>query len=106
MLYEVITGRIGPGICIRLYSEEDFLDRPEHTLPELKRSNLAEVILQMIDLQLGHPAEFPFLDPPFKNAVREGYRMLLELGALDARMNLTRIGRIMADLPIDRNNFV
>jgi len=94
-------GRIGPGICIRLYSEEDFLDRPEHTLPELKRSNLAEVILQMIDLQLGHPAEFPFLDPPFKNAVREGYRMLLELGALDAGMNLTRIGRIMADLPID-----
>jgi len=94
-------GRVAPGICIRLYSEEDFLDRPEYTLPELKRSNLAEVILQMISLDLGDPEKFPFLDPPYKNAIREGYRLLRELGALDEKMQLTARGRIMADLPID-----
>jgi ATP-dependent helicase HrpA len=94
-------GRVGPGVCIRLYSEEDFLDRPEHTLPELKRSNLAEVILQMIDLQLGSPETFPFLDPPFKNSIREGFRTLVELGAITTNGQLTSIGKIMADLPID-----
>ncbi len=94
-------GRVAPGLCIRLYSEEDFNDRPEFTLPELKRSNLAEVILQMISLNLGDPDKFPFLDPPFKNSIREGYRMLRELGALDDKMRLTRRGQIMADLPID-----
>lgn len=94
-------GRVAPGICIRLYSEEDFLDRPEYTLPELKRSNLAEVILQMISLDLGDPEKFPFLDPPYKNAIREGYRLLRELGAIDEKMQLTARGRIMADLPID-----
>jgi ATP-dependent helicase HrpA len=92
---------VAPGICIRLYSEDDFNDRPEYTLPELKRSNLAEVILQMISLDLGDPEKFPFLDPPYKNAVREGYRLLRELGAIDESMGLTRRGRIMADLPID-----
>ena len=94
-------GRVAPGLCIRLYSEEDFNDRPEYTLPEVKRSNLAEVILQMISLKLGDPENFPFLDPPFKNAVREGYRLLKELGAIDNTMQLTKRGRIMADLPID-----
>ena len=94
-------GRVAPGLCIRLYSEEDFNDRPEYTQPELKRSNLAEVILQMISLDLGDPEKFPFLDPPFKNAIREGYRMLRELGAIDDTMRLTKRGRIMADLPID-----
>ncbi len=94
-------GRVSPGLCIRLYSEEDFNDRPEYTQPELKRSNLAEVILQMISLDLGDPEEFPFLDPPFKNSIREGYRMLRELGAIDDKMRLTKRGRIMADLPID-----
>jgi len=94
-------GRIGPGICIRLYSEEDFDNRPEYTLPEIQRSNLAEVILQMISLKLGNPAEFPFIDPPLSNAVREGYRLLKELGAIAADMKLTKNGRIMSDLPID-----
>lgn len=94
-------GRIGPGLCIRLYSEEDYNDRPEYTLPEVKRSNLAEVILQMISLKLGDPEKFPFLDPPFKNSIREGYRLLRELDAIDDRKRLTARGRIIADLPID-----
>jgi ATP-dependent helicase HrpA len=94
-------GRIGPGLCVRLYSEDDFLDRPDFTLPEVKRSNLAEVILQMISLNLGDPEKFPFLDPPFRNAVREGYRLLKELGAINNSQKLTRRGRLMADLPID-----
>jgi len=94
-------GRIGPGICIRLYSEEDYNDRPEYTLPELQRSNLAEVILQMISLDLGPPDNFPFLDPPHKSSVKEGYQLLFELGAIDEKRQLTAIGRIMADLPID-----
>lgn len=94
-------GRIAPGICIRLYSEEDYNDRSEYTLPELLRSNLANVILQMISLELGHPENFPFLDPPHKNAIKEGYQLLSELGAINGRMHLTEKGRIMADLPID-----
>ena len=94
-------GRIGPGICIRLYSEEDYWDRPEFTLPELQRSNLAEVILQMISLDLGRPENFPFLDPPHKSAIKEGYQLLIELGAINEKMCLTERGRIMADLPID-----
>lgn len=94
-------GRIGPGTCVRLYSEEDYEARPQYTLPEIQRSNLAEVILQMIALRLGHPADFPFIDPPLTNAVREGYRLLRELGAIDRKNRLTATGRIMADLPID-----
>ncbi len=94
-------GRVESGICIRLYSEEDFDNRPEYMLPELQRSNLAEVILQMIALKLGAPADFPFIDPPHGNAIREGYQLLKELGAITSDMTLTKIGRIMADLPID-----
>lgn len=94
-------GRVGPGHCIRLYSEEDYLDRALYSVPELKRSNLAEVILQMISLGLGEPARFPFIDPPTKGAIREGYRLLSELGAIDGQKKLTKRGRIMADLPID-----
>ena len=94
-------GRIGPGICVRLYSEEDYHDRDEYTLPEIQRSNLAEVILQMISLNLGDPLTFPFIDRPHPNAVRDGYRLLTELGAIDQRGDLTHYGRIMATLPID-----
>ena len=94
-------GRIGPGVCVRLYSEEDYRNREEYTLPEIQRSNLAEVILQMISLDLGDPLTFPFIDSPHPNAVRDGYRLLTELGALDNRVKLTRYGRIMATLPID-----
>lgn len=94
-------GRIAPGLCIRLYSEDDYNSRDEFTTPEIKRSNLAEVILQMISLRLGSPAKFPFLDPPYKNAISEGYQLLTELGAIDEHRQLTANGKIMSDLPID-----
>jgi len=94
-------GRTGPGLCLRLYSEEDFNDRPEYTEPELKRANLAEVVLQMIALGLGTPEEFPFIDPPGKQAIREGYQLLRELGAINGMHRLTDRGKMMAGLPID-----
>jgi ATP-dependent RNA helicase HrpA len=94
-------GRIGPGICIRLYSEEDFLDRDQYMLPEIKRSNLADVILQMISMDLGSPLDFPFIEPPHAGAIRDGYNLLKELGALQADNQLNKIGQLMAKLPID-----
>ena len=94
-------GRTGPGTCIRLFSEEDYLSRPEYTLPELLRSNLAEVILQMISLSLGDPRKFPFIDPPAPRAINDGYRILRELGAITGENQLTQRGRIMAGLPLD-----
>ena len=94
-------GRVGPGICVRLYSEEDYLGRPEYTLPEIVRSNLAEVILFMIALRLGNPKKFPFIDPPAPRAVQDGYNLLAELGAIDPERRLTDRGRIMAALPLD-----
>ncbi len=97
-------GRIGPGICIRLYSQKDFLSRPEYIPPEIRRSNLAEVILRMIDLKLGDPASFPFIDPPAARAIRDGYSLLHELGAIDTtgmEPRLSAKGRIMAMLPLD-----
>jgi len=97
-------GRVSPGTCIRLYSQEDFLTRPEFTLPEIKRSNLAEVILRMINLKLGDPASFPFIDPPAARAVRDGYALLHELGAIDTSGEEPRLsanGKIMALLPLD-----
>ncbi len=94
-------GRIGPGVCIRLYQEDDYLQREEFSIPEIKRSNLAEVILQMLSFQLGDPFSFPFLDPPHPSSVKEGYRTLFELGAIDEHKKLSKIGKIMASLPID-----
>ncbi len=94
-------GRVGPGICFRLYTEDDFLSRPEYTIPEIKRSNLAEVLLQMSSLKLGNPADFPFVEPPSPAAVRDGYRMLEELGAITPKKILSADGRLMARLPID-----
>ncbi len=94
-------GRTGPGTCIRLFSEEDYLSRSEYTLPELLRSNLAEVILQMISLSLGDPRKFPFIDPPAPRAINDGYRILRELGAITGENRLTKRGRIMAGLPLD-----
>jgi ATP-dependent helicase HrpA len=94
-------GRTGPGVCIHLYSEQDYLSRPEFTRPELLRSNLAEVLLQMIALKLGDPRRFPFIDPPSGRAVSDGYRILRELGAITAGNTLTRRGSIMAGLPLD-----
>ena len=94
-------GRTGPGTCIRLYSEDDFLSREPFTLPEIQRSNLAEVILQMINLKLGDPARFPFIDAPPPTAIRDGYRILKELGAIVGDHHLTANGRLMARLPLD-----
>jgi ATP-dependent helicase HrpA len=96
-------GRIGPGVCIRLYSEENYGNRPEYTLPEIKRSDLAEVILKMIALKLGDPATFPFIDPPAKRALADGYALLYELGAIESfhGRRLTDRGRLMARLPLD-----
>lgn len=101
-------GRTGPGICVRLFDEEDFLERPEFTPPEIKRSNLADVILRMLYLGLGDVEDFPFLDPPPKSAVKEGYAVLKELGAIyettvdgEKKRYLTSIGKKMARLPLD-----
>ncbi len=94
-------GRLGPGICFRLYSEEDYLSRPPYTLPEIQRANLAEVILRMLFLRLEDIREFPFLDPPSPGAVRDAFSVLRELGAVDDRRRLTPSGRIMARLPLD-----
>ncbi len=94
-------GRVGPGVCIRLYSEEDYLDRDQYTLPEIKRSNLAAVILQMISMKLGNPFDFPFIEPPHPAAIKDGYNLLKELGALNEHNTLNSIGKLMADLPID-----
>ena len=94
-------GRLGPGICLRLYSEEDYLNRPRYTRPEVLRANLAEVILRMAALRLGDPLRFPFVDPPKRRAVNDGYKLLTELGAINSRRQLTARGRLMARLPLD-----
>jgi ATP-dependent helicase HrpA len=93
-------GRVAEGICIRLYSEEDFLSRPEFTEPEILRTNLASVLLQMAAQKLGDIEDFPFLEPPDKRQVRDGVVLLEELGALDGD-RLTPIGRQIARLPVD-----
>lgn len=95
------SGRTGPGVCIRLYSEADFESRPRYTDPEILRTNLAAVILQMAALQLGDIAEFPFLDPPDARSIRDGVQLLQELGAFDASGALTDVGRRLARLPLD-----
>ncbi len=94
-------GRLGPGLCLRLYSEEDFLQRPAHTDPEIRRTSLASVILQTENLRLGHVDDFPFIDPPDARQISDGYQLLKELNAIDERKQLTAIGRRMAHLPID-----
>ncbi|MEH3034477.1 MAG: ATP-dependent RNA helicase HrpA [Aeromicrobium erythreum] len=98
-------GRVADGICIRLYSEEDHDGRPEFTDPEIRRTNLASVLLQMASLELGAVEDFPFLDPPEGRAVTDGRALLRELGALvtgrDGRERLSRVGRTMAALPVD-----
>jgi ATP-dependent helicase HrpA len=96
-------GRLADGICVRLYSEEDFESRPAHTDPEILRTNLASVVLQMTALGLGQVEDFPFVDPPDRRAVRDGVALLHELGALeDGRTpRLTKVGRRLAKLPLD-----
>lgn len=94
-------GRVAEGVCFRLYSEQDFQSRPEFTDPEILRTNLAAVILRMLQLGLGKVGAFPFVDPPEPKMVRDGYRLLEELGAVSARGKLTAVGHKMANLPID-----
>jgi ATP-dependent helicase HrpA len=94
-------GRIAAGVCIRLYDEEDFEARPAFTEPEILRTNLASVILQMAALRLGDIEDFPFLDPPDRRQVRDGIALLQELGALDSAAELTQVGRRLAQLPLD-----
>jgi len=94
-------GRVGEGICIRLYAEDDFASRPEYTDPEILRTNLASLILQMAALGLGAPEQFPFVDPPDTRLLNDGYRLLQELSAVDGDRRITRLGRQMAALPVD-----
>ncbi|SMD11682.1 ATP-dependent RNA helicase HrpA [Kibdelosporangium aridum] len=93
-------GRVSEGICIRLYTEDDFDARPEFTDPEILRTNLASVILQMTAAGLGDMADFPFIDPPDKRNITDGVNLLQELGALD-KADLTPLGRKLAQLPVD-----
>ena len=94
-------GRVADGICIRLYGEQDFEARSEFTDPEILRSSLANVILRMLDLKLGDVTQFPFIEPPPDKAIRDGLLLLQELGAVDDRQGLTRLGRDLARLPLD-----
>ncbi|KAB7627529.1 ATP-dependent RNA helicase HrpA [Alkalilimnicola sp. S0819] len=94
-------GRLGPGVCIRLYAEDDFLGRPEFTDPEIRRSNLAAVILQMKALGLGDIEAFPFLEPPDQRLINDGFKTLWELGAVDEQRALTERGRQLSRLPVD-----
>jgi ATP-dependent helicase HrpA len=95
------AGRVEAGVCIRLFSEEDFASRPLFTQPEIQRANLAEVILRMKAFHLGDVETFPFLQPPAPAAIANGYALLQELGALDDRRELTALGNDLARLPID-----
>ncbi|MDX1594423.1 MAG: ATP-dependent RNA helicase HrpA, partial [Gammaproteobacteria bacterium] len=94
-------GREGPGLCIRLYSEDDYQRRPRFTDPEILRTNLAAVVLQMASLGLGAVEEFPFIDPPEQRLINDGYTVLFELGAVDAERRLTKLGERLARLSVD-----
>ncbi|MFZ5756065.1 MAG: ATP-dependent RNA helicase HrpA [Pseudomonadota bacterium] len=94
-------GRIAPGVCYRLYEEQDFLARPAYTDPEIRRTNLASVILQMLAQGLGDIESFPFIDPPDRRFVQDGWKLLHELGAIDSARQLVATGRQMARLPVD-----
>ncbi|MCM5679924.1 ATP-dependent RNA helicase HrpA [Schlegelella sp. S2-27] len=94
-------GRVANGICIRLYEEQDYTGRPRFTDPEILRSSLAGVILRMKSLGLGNVEDFPFLEPPPRRAVADGYQLLAELNAVDDANELTEIGRELAKLPLD-----
>jgi ATP-dependent helicase HrpA len=95
------AGRLSDGVCIRLYSEQDYAARPRFATPEILRSNLADVILRMIALKLGDIRDFPFIEPPAERSIRSGYLLLEELGALDAAGGLSEIGEQLSRLPVD-----
>jgi len=94
-------GREGPGICIRLYDEDDFERRPRFTDPEILRTNLASVVLQMASLGLGAVEDFPFIDPPEQRLINDGYTVLFELGAVSEKRRLTKLGERLARLSVD-----
>src|SRR5690554_6445065 len=94
-------GRVAPGICFRLYDEADFLNRPEYTDPEILRTNLAAVILQMATSGLGEIRHFPFIEAPDKRLINDGYKLLEELSAVDGKRRVTKLGRTMSKLPLD-----
>lgn len=94
-------GRVAPGVCIRLYAEQDFNNRVEFTDPEIRRTNLASVILQMQMLGLGEVDAFPFIDGPDSRAINDGYRLLQELGSVDASRRITDLGHQLSRFPLD-----
>ena len=94
-------GRVSNGICVRLYSEEDFKARPAYTDPEILRSSLAAVILRMAALRLGDVADFPFIEAPSSRLINDGYQLLQELGAVDQQRQITEMGKQLARLPLD-----
>ena len=94
-------GRVAEGICYRLYSEEDFNSRPQFTDPEILRTNLASVVLKMLDVGLGDVRKFPFIDMPESKLWNDGFKLLFELGAVNRNNKLTSLGRELAKLPID-----
>ncbi len=94
-------GRVADGVCIRLYEEMDFVQRPKFTEPEILRSSLASVILRMKSLHLTDVETFPFIEPPLARAIADGYQLLQELGAVDEFNELTALGRKLAKLPLD-----
>lgn len=95
------AGRLEDGICIRLYGEDEFKSRDPYTTPEIKRTNLAGVVLQMHHMRLGRVDTFPFLEAPERRAITDGYALLTDLGALNRERRLTRLGKRMARLPLD-----
>lgn len=94
-------GRVSDGVCIRLYSEEDFTLRPLFTDPEILRTHLAPVILQMAALNLGSPSNFPFIDPPDLSLIKDGERTLYEIGAMDKKHQITPLGKKIGRFPVD-----
>ncbi len=94
-------GRVAPGVCVRLYDEADYWNRPEFTTPEIQRTNLAAVILRAKTLRLGPVEQFPFLDSPLPESIRDGYRTLYELGAIDEDQRLLPLGRRLSRYPVD-----
>ncbi|RFP25820.1 ATP-dependent RNA helicase HrpA [Duganella sp. BJB488] len=94
-------GRVADGVCIRLYEEQDFLQRPKFTEPEILRSSLASVILRMKSLHLTDVETFPFIEPPLARAIADGYQLLQELGAVDEYNQVTPLGKKLAKLPLD-----
>jgi ATP-dependent helicase HrpA len=94
-------GRVSEGICVRLYDEQDFLQRPAFTDPEILRSSLAAVVLRMAALNLGEVSEFPFIEPPSSRLIADGYQLLQELGAVTEQRQITELGKQLSRLPLD-----